>query len=165
VSSPAIDTAAIGVGYGEARSTGGRAPLAGRMARLAAFVVDALLIWVPPVILFAAAGEGRSPFATLELTAAVLWFCGLSLYQIVLLGTTGQTIGKKWLGLQVIHVDGSPVTFGSAFLMRSVVGVGLLGLIPFYGLVDLLFIFGADRRCLHDRVAGTKVIELDDEAA
>ena len=36
---------------------------------------------------------------------------------------------------------------------------GLIGIIPGYGLVDVLFIFGAERRCLHDYIARTKVVE------
>jgi hypothetical protein len=41
----------------------------------------------------------------------------------------------------------------------------LLPLVPFLGglvaLVDVLFIFGPSKRCLHDLVAGTKVVEAD----
>ena len=30
-------------------------------------------------------------------------------------------------------------------------------------LVDILFIFGKERRCVHDYIAGTKVIDVSDE--
>jgi uncharacterized RDD family membrane protein YckC len=36
---------------------------------------------------------------------------------------------------------------------------GILGLIPLYAIVDALFIFRGDRRCIHDMIAGTRVIE------
>jgi hypothetical protein len=39
-----------------------------------------------------------------------------------------------------------------------------MGAIPFVGnfvgLVDALMIFGEDHRCLHDRIAGTRVISV-----
>jgi uncharacterized RDD family membrane protein YckC len=42
-------------------------------------------------------------------------------------------------------------------LLRGVVN-GLLSIIPLYGLVDALFIFREDKRCLHDLIAGTIVV-------
>jgi hypothetical protein len=41
---------------------------------------------------------------------------------------------------------------------------GLLGIIPFYGFVDVLFIFGQERRCLHDLIAGTRVVQGQPES-
>jgi hypothetical protein len=42
--------------------------------------------------------------------------------------------------------------------------VRLIGLIPgigtLFGRANILFIFSADQRCLHDRIAGTRVIRL-----
>ncbi len=43
-------------------------------------------------------------------------------------------------------------------LVRMVLN-GALGLIPFYSLVDALFIFRSDRRCIHDLIAGTVVVK------
>jgi hypothetical protein len=40
-------------------------------------------------------------------------------------------------------------------LLQYIPGLGSVS-----GLVDPLFIFRADRRCIHDFVAGTKVIQL-----
>jgi uncharacterized RDD family membrane protein YckC len=48
--------------------------------------------------------------------------------------------------------------FGPNVLMRVILN-GILGFIPFYSLVDVLFIFRDDRRCIHDLIAGTKVVE------
>jgi hypothetical protein len=36
---------------------------------------------------------------------------------------------------------------------------GLLSIIPLYGIIELLFIFGEDRQCLHDKIADTIVVE------
>jgi uncharacterized RDD family membrane protein YckC len=37
--------------------------------------------------------------------------------------------------------------------------VTLIGIIPLFGLVDILFIFREDKRCIHDLIAGTRVIQ------
>ena len=42
--------------------------------------------------------------------------------------------------------------------MRYIVN-SLLGNIPFYTVLDVLLIFGNERRCIHDHLAGTKVVE------
>jgi hypothetical protein len=41
---------------------------------------------------------------------------------------------------------------------RNVVN-GILGIIPLYGIIDSLFIFGNARRCVHDYIADTIVIK------
>jgi uncharacterized RDD family membrane protein YckC len=57
-----------------------------------------------------------------------------------------------------VRVDGSPVSLGRLILLRNVV-VWVLSLIPMFGIVDVLFIFGESRQCLHDRIADTIVIK------
>jgi uncharacterized RDD family membrane protein YckC len=39
------------------------------------------------------------------------------------------------------------------------VNSALAQFIPLYGLIDVLLIFGSERRCIHDYLAGTKVVE------
>jgi uncharacterized RDD family membrane protein YckC len=134
------------------------AALAGRGARLGAALLDSLVIMVVPVIALMATGGSKDP-SPIGLLIAGVWFLGVAIYQIVLLSSRGQTLGKKWLGIKIVRMDGGPVSFGSAFLLRYLVGQGLMGIIPFYGLVDPLFIFREDRRCVHDMVASTKVVE------
>jgi len=43
--------------------------------------------------------------------------------------------------------------------MRYVLNTALRQ-IPLYAFVDVLFIFGVEQRCVHDYLAGTKVIEI-----
>jgi uncharacterized RDD family membrane protein YckC len=63
----------------------------------------------------------------------------------------------------VNYVDGAKPGFLRAVLLRLWIN-GILGSLPYvgscYGLLDILFIFGADRRCIHDLIAGTKVVRL-----
>ena len=70
----------------------------------------------------------------------------------------GQSIAKKILKIKVVRADGSPASLGRIFWLRNFVN-GLLGIIPFYGVVELLFIFGEAQQCLHDKLADTIVVK------
>jgi uncharacterized RDD family membrane protein YckC len=65
------------------------------------------------------------------------------------------------MGIKIVKMDGSPCGFVSGVLLREIVLSGA-GFIPFIGkvigLVDAVMIFGDQRRCLHDQLAGTKVV-------
>jgi uncharacterized RDD family membrane protein YckC len=90
--------------------------------------------------------------------------------QIWLLSTRGQSLGKLIAGIRIVrHPDGLKVGFVRAWLLREFVPA-LLGLVPVVGpvllsplftLVDALYIFREDRRCIHDLIAGTKVVEVE----
>ena len=43
-------------------------------------------------------------------------------------------------------------------VLLRLIANGMIGSIPFYGLVDILFIFRSDRRCIHDLIARTQVV-------
>ena len=168
--------------------------LAPRSVRLAAVLVDAL-VTLPVVVLWAVsagsslglslgmlAGHAQQrPWlaqagAALVGTLAWVVFAAssivlgcLTLYQWYLLSTAGQTIGKRFMGIRIVALDGEPAGFVSALVLRSWVFYALLGvevsvssvIIPFAGalasLLDYLPLMGPDRRCVHDYVAGTQV--------
>lgn len=101
--------------------------------------------------------------------AAGLALGGLVLFQWYLLSTRGQTIGKWLLGIRIVDLEGAPSGFFSALVLRSWVFPGVMSavvsfsssVLPFAGVVfwllDSLPLFGEDRRCLHDYLAGTQV--------
>lgn len=129
-------------------------------ARVQASMLDGVLsIGIAlPVLLIASAtkASGSGLSVIVILTIAALWA-----YQWYLVCTTGQTLGKRWAGVRIVKVDGSPLSFVSAVVLRSWV-FALLGAIPgigpLLGLADVLAIFGSEHRCLHDQLAGTKVV-------
>lgn len=92
--------------------------------------------------------------------------------QVWLLSTRGQSIGKLITRIRIVRIDGSSAGIVHAWLMRealvTIIGV-MLGMLPFIGpillrpsfhVTDWCMIFRADQRCLHDLIAGTKVIKL-----
>jgi uncharacterized RDD family membrane protein YckC len=90
---------------------------------------------------------------------ALLAWCGITAW---LVATSGQTIGKRMVGIKVVRTDGSHASFGRIFLLRNLVS-SLPALLPFVGLlyqlvIDPIFIFQDSRRCLHDLIADTTVV-------
>jgi uncharacterized RDD family membrane protein YckC len=95
---------------------------------------------------------------------AALGVLAVAGYQFHLCASSGQSIGKRRMGIRVVLEDGSPASLFHILLLRNFIPgllVYLLGLlVPGVLLaVDALFIFRADRRCLHDLIAGTKVVK------
>jgi len=157
--------------------------LAGRGERLGAAVLDGVIaviaVWIPMLI-----GFGFTGFKTLiqiarggrdAVPADIDWsslFTGLAIGMVGLLAVLGvniyfvvknrQTIGKKLMGIKVVRSDGSQISIARLFWLRNVVNA-LPGVLPFvgnlYGLVDHLFIFGEQRRCVHDYIADTIVVK------
>lgn len=79
----------------------------------------------------------------------------------VLTSRNGQTIGKRALGIKTVRHDGSPVTVSRVFFLRYL-PITLIAMVPMIGglvaLVDACMIFGGEKRCLHDLIADTIVI-------
>lgn len=127
--------------------------LATRGERFRAALADALIVAVP--YLLASSDSMPSPVRILGLagTAALL------ILQIVWVTQRGQTIGKRIVGTKIVVKDTlQNGGFVTNVLKRGLV-TGLLNFVPGFFLVDSLFVFREDRRCIHDFIAGTCVIK------
>jgi uncharacterized RDD family membrane protein YckC len=133
--------------------------------RVAAVVLDGLLIGVPLLVLsviLIVAGLGRSPGATL-----LRLLLGLVLATAYYLGTmtrpgirNGQTLGKQLVGIRVGRDDGCSVS-AATVLRREVLIKGLLTWVTLgvFELLDCLWPLGdASNRALHDRIVRTHVL-------
>lgn len=127
--------------------------LAGRGARLLAKIVDtaAYVVGIILVVIFFAVSDALGVLSLLTLLA-------IPIVQLVLLSKDGQTIGKKALNIRIVMVStGQNGGFVPNVLLRAWLNA-LIGIIPFYALVDVLLIFREDQRCIHDLIAGTRVV-------
>ena len=155
---------------------------ASRWLRLPAALIDGLLktlcylpITIPLVrvlVTEALNGEQRSFTEVTQLTSGVvnthlpqaLPLLGLlMMVQLCLLAWRGQSVGKLLLGLRIVRQhDGTAPGVFRAFLLRGTVPF-MIEQIPVAGfvfwVVDSCFIFRGDRRCLHDLIAGTKIVK------
>jgi uncharacterized RDD family membrane protein YckC len=162
-----------------------RAPLAQPSDRLLARGLDGVIailcvtpsiFWVLPAVARVVEGADVPWPVIIEATLlAVVLTVAVSIYQWYLIATTGQTIGKRVAHVRIVRVDDTPVGFVDGVLLRewvmsiivTVAGLVLTWLPVFgpgasllVGIVDYLPIFAVDRRCLHDHLAGTKVIAV-----
>lgn len=143
-------------GYGgPAQQVDSEDMLAERGTRLGAKIVDN--------VLYAGAGAvGLIPGAAFDETVMVgfagLTILALAIFQWYLIATTGQSLAKKWLGIRIVRLDGSQPGFLYGVVLRNWVIQAISALIGLVGLIDALLIFGDERRCLHDHIAGTKVV-------
>ena len=81
-----------------------------------------------------------------------------------LLCLRSQSLGKMLMGLRIVTLrDGTPGGPLRAFLLRGLL-TWVIECVPvvgkLYWLVDSFSIFREDQRCLHDLIAGTKVVRL-----
>ncbi len=111
----------------------------------------------------ATAGEIPPEFNPAMMILTGVLFLVIAITNLVLVSTQGQTLGKKIVGVRIVRFeDGGKAGFVKAVLMRGFLP-GLIGAIPVVGLVfslvNICFIFRADRRCIHDLIAGTHVVE------
>jgi uncharacterized RDD family membrane protein YckC len=153
--------------------------LASRWQRFGGSLVDGLLgiAAMVPCMMGLLEGHFRMPdsgplhlfpsFALLSGTGTLGWvsaglLAATAVLQWTLLVMRGQTVGKMVAGTRVVRVDGTRAGFGNVVALRTWT-VLLVGHIPkvngLISLIDILFIFREDRRCLHDLVADTKVVD------
>ena len=142
----------------------GRA-LATRMQRFWASMVDLAIaigaMWLASLVTPWNPWADRGLWAPDVLTPAA----GFALFAALhgwLLARRGQTIGKALLGVRIVRSDGTPASLARLLLVRYGLGYLTTILMPLgqiYGMVDVLLIFRASRRCLHDLLADTIVVK------
>ncbi len=100
----------------------------------------------------------NGPTDSLEALAAIAFpWIALKIIQWNLIATRGQTLGKMLLFIRIVNVNGEIPGFLSGVILRNWLRAALSS-IPFFGLIDVLFIFTESRRCIHDYLAGTRVV-------
>jgi uncharacterized RDD family membrane protein YckC len=146
--------------------------------RFGCIFLDGLIIVLPLAILAGLlAGRLASPFVS----GAVSVFTVIVeiVYFGQMHGSGGQTIGKKAGKLMVVNLDGSKISMQTAYVRAiAYVGPGVLSglatisgnvllasvaamIVGLYGLANMLAaVFDTkEQRALHDRIAGTRVID------
>ena len=136
-----------------------------RGARLGAAMIDGAIIGCIAVITGIFVGLSRGTVggksAIVGGFVALVLILAWIIVNIVLLARHGQTIGKRALGLAIVRSDGAPCELWRILVLRifAVRAIGVVPMVgPLFSLVDVLLIFGEERRCVHDYMADTVVV-------
>jgi uncharacterized RDD family membrane protein YckC len=139
--------------------------LASRGDRFVANLIDNFVFVVPAILAIAIAtlffntGKGRGVAEYGFLFAIVGGVAFGCVAQIIAQLQWGQSLGKRALGIKVIRLDGRPIELWRLILLRNVVVQALSQACGVAGLIDALLIFGEERRCLHDYLADSIVVD------
>ncbi len=148
-----------------------------RHKRLTAFLIDfifyGLAQWIGSqasvllALMFLATPLGSSATSATEMTETFnVWgstFWGITAFALnwgFFQGLTGQSLGKKIVGIKVIHEDGTPITIAQSF-GRSL--LYLVSSVPAW--LGFLAIFThREARCIHDWICRTIVVDAERQA-
>jgi serine/threonine-protein kinase len=153
---PAAPPSGPSTGWGSTRAPWPASDMAGFGRRAAAFLIDSVLLYGVAFVLLApfAALAGSDAVALLQCAGFLAALCVQVWYFVFYQARSGQTLGKKWLGIKVISADGGPLTRGRYFARYF--GYALDSLIFYIGW--LMPLWDPDQQALHDKVARTFVV-------
>jgi uncharacterized RDD family membrane protein YckC len=144
--------------------------LADRGQRLGAYLIDGLIqlpLAIPLIFLTGASDylSQRQPVPTS--IKAIIISCAFVLFVLIhgyFLNKYGQTIGKRLLRIRITDEKNNVPKLWKLIILRHL-PFSVAYLVPFIGqlivLTDPLLIFRKNRRCLHDYLAGTKVVKVN----
>jgi len=129
-------------------------------ARLAAAVIDSILVSVPIALLYVSVlADIFSGFESVEQAAAAeaVFPALLALvYYVLFEGWFGGTLGKLILGMRVVKKDGTRAGIGRAFFRNL---LRILDFLPVAYLLGIIMVAASStKQRLGDRIAGTYVV-------
>jgi uncharacterized RDD family membrane protein YckC len=134
--------------------------------RLVARIIDTLIVGVP----IATAAAEVFPRETAQTVVAPIAFAvTFFLYEVVQLAVWGRTVGKRLTGLRVISVTGERPTVVQALIRAAIYALPPAARpVPNLNIIAAIFWLaenglqfeGSYRQALHDRAAGTAVIDV-----
>jgi uncharacterized RDD family membrane protein YckC len=149
-------------------------PPAGFWVRFAAYMIDHILlaviflaVWtpiagprhwqmpeVPRTLTDASMHQYLEQFGSWRVKALPVFYPIFLVYDVLLNGRFGATVGKMAIGAKITRLDGSPIGYNRALLRW--LASRLSEFLFFSGY--LLIALRGDKRALHDLLAGTKVV-------
>lgn len=136
--------------------------------RFLAFAYDYSLwaaSWMALLVGLAVPGVENAWLAKAFMGLGVVGLVAFVAVSLVWLHRFGQSLGKRAYGLAARSLNGQRVSLWRLVFLRNVAFMGMQT-VPLFGpvltLVDYALGLRSDRRCLHDIVAGTHVVTIED---
>jgi uncharacterized RDD family membrane protein YckC len=123
---------------------------AGFVDRLIAVIIDGLILLIPNLIFYIVIGG---------VAGNLLQFAVGLAYSVYFWTSTGQTPGKKMMKLKVVKADGGAILKPGEAVVRYIGTI--ISAIPL-ALGYLWVLWDPKREAWHDKIAGTKVLKLDE---
>jgi uncharacterized RDD family membrane protein YckC len=136
-------------------------PYASPWIRVVALMLDGVILLIAELALqhFLGVRFSTTPAAAFSLAtpSGIASLCLGFAYYVILLTKYGATLGKMAMGLKVVTSEGGRISFGRAAARYFC--AGFLELFTLW-IGDLIAFFDDQRRTLHDRICGTRVIAV-----
>ncbi len=136
--------------------------------RLVAYIIDTFIVGliagIPGGCLAVAgsfvfnsdSGAGAGILVLLVILAVLISIVGSILYYGLMWSRTGQTVGKKLMGIKVVSTDGVPPSFWIA-IGRATIGYALSSTVMDIGFLWMLW--DDQQQTWHDKLFGTYVVK------
>jgi uncharacterized RDD family membrane protein YckC len=125
--------------------------------RIGGALLDLAVLTVLFIVMALTMGESSSGSLSLNGWPALLFFALALLYYFALEAATGQTIGKRLLGLRVVSDDGHRPSTGAIAIRTLLRIIDALPILYLVGFITILAT-GAQRKRLGDLAAKTRVV-------
>ena len=146
--------------YSPPPQTGAR-PFAGWWSRVAAYLIDVILVAILPVLIYVIALSDND--AGTYLISAMILVVG-AIYYAVTMGrkgeNNGQTIGMQVVNIRIVRETGEPMTAATAVLRETLVKGILMAICFIVTILNYLAPLWDDRnQAWHDKIVNTLVVE------
>lgn len=142
------------------------AVLASRWARLGAAIIDGLIMIIPALLvtfLFIGSFDMEAMAEISLFTNFIIGLVNIAVFFVIhgkVLFSNGQTWGKRVAGIKIVKMSNEQMD-NFTLIKRYAFYFGV-SIVPVIGgllsLINVLCIFAGSKRCLHDHVAGTQVV-------
>lgn len=127
--------------------------------RFVAVLADGIITWVVMLLLtfasLAISGGDKGVMAAMSSMVATVLSTVLGVtYYVYLNGKYGATFGKMMMGIKIVRAGGKSIGFGLAFGRYFAQFINVFT----FGFGYLMAIWDKEKRGLHDRVCGTRVV-------
>jgi uncharacterized RDD family membrane protein YckC len=140
----------------------GARPFAGWWSRVAAQLVDSIIVSIIPLLLYFVALSSSDTAAGLVIGLGSI-VIGIVYYALTIGRSgpnNGQTLGKQLLNIRIVRESGEPMTAGTAILRETLIKGILMGICFIVTILNYLApLWDGRNQAWHDKIVNTMVVQ------